>query len=341
VQGVPRELHEERLAGPAARVHEGLGSPGHAEDVHGVRIGEVVGVLVARIAVVLVVAVPTGAAAGEVPLAVVGGGIARPFQEFADRDLGGGDLLREHGLDEPVARFGWGGLRPMEAGGALAGLEADSRRGADRRRGVGVREPHALRREPLDIRRLDEVAPGAEHVGMHGDRESVPALVVGEQEDDVRPRAGWGGRAGKRRGRGRREREAQPEPEGAIHGPTGCGRRPPGPRAPPAMDGATKATRAMAAEGKPLRMTGRPAIAVTQEDADMSVERPRPWWDSAGVPGFPRDDSAFVKQFHICGETDPSFSEIIRMFGETIRRNGEMAASRAGAVIGRKSAFLP
>jgi len=97
----------------------------------------------------------------------------------------------------------------------------------------------------------------------------------------------------------------------------------------------------MAAEGKPLRMTGRPAIAVTQEDADMSVERPRPWWDSAGVPGFPRDDSALVKQFHICGKTDPSFCEIIRMFGETIRRNGEMAASRARAVIGRKPAFSP
>ena len=59
---------------------------------------------------------------------------------------------------------------------------AAAARHADRRRVVVIREPHALARQPVEMRRDDVLVPIAA---------SRPAgLIVGEQEDDVGPLGG-------------------------------------------------------------------------------------------------------------------------------------------------------
>src|SRR5262245_48635344 len=61
----------------------------------------------------------------------------------------------------------------------LARQKTRPARGAKRRRGEGVRETRPLAREPVHVRRVDE--------RMAGDPHLVPAHVVDEDHDDVRP----------------------------------------------------------------------------------------------------------------------------------------------------------
>ncbi len=73
----------------------------------------------------------------------------------------------------------------MQARRVLAGEDACPRWRADRASRVGVGEAHALRREPVDVRRLVERAAEAAQV--------APAHVVDENEDEVGARSGFGG----------------------------------------------------------------------------------------------------------------------------------------------------
>ena len=59
----------------------------------------------------------------------------------------------------------------------LARHQHAARRRADRRAAVVLREPHPLRREPIDIRRGDLLLPIAAQL--------APAKIVGQDEDDV------------------------------------------------------------------------------------------------------------------------------------------------------------
>ena len=67
-----------------------------------------------------------------------------------------------------------------DASRGLAGHDACSRRRAHRARGVGVGEPHAASRQPIEVRGLVEAAAVAAQVH--------PAHVVDQDEDDVRSR---------------------------------------------------------------------------------------------------------------------------------------------------------
>ena len=120
----------------------------------------------------------------EAPLADEPGGIAGLIHEVGDGEGVGGHGRLAFGLDFLVA---------ADRGVAvvLARHERASRRRADRRAGVGLGEPHALGREPVDVRRLDELLPETAEVAV--------AEVIREDEDDVGPvrcnhRAGAHGR---------------------------------------------------------------------------------------------------------------------------------------------------
>ncbi len=62
--------------------HERGGAVGHAEDVHGIRIDERIGVAVAGVAVADIVAVPLRPSATEMPFAKMRGGVTRPLQHL-------------------------------------------------------------------------------------------------------------------------------------------------------------------------------------------------------------------------------------------------------------------
>ncbi|MFM8496028.1 MAG: ATP-binding protein, partial [Planctomycetia bacterium] len=68
---------------------------------------------------------------------------------------------------------------------ALLSAVSDARP-ADRRRCVGAGEAHPLPGEGLEPRCLEQLALRPGDVGRHRHRQAVPALVVGEHEDDVR-----------------------------------------------------------------------------------------------------------------------------------------------------------
>ena len=82
VQCVPRKLDVERLAGLFVLAHELFRSLGHAEDVDRVRVGELEGLFVARVAIMFIVAVVSRSAAADVPLAIMGGGITGTSKDF-------------------------------------------------------------------------------------------------------------------------------------------------------------------------------------------------------------------------------------------------------------------
>ena len=85
MEGIPGELHIERLPHFPGTSHESLGALRHPEQIDRIGIGEGEGLLVAGVAVMVVVAMLAGPAAAEVPLSVVGRRIAGPAQQLADR----------------------------------------------------------------------------------------------------------------------------------------------------------------------------------------------------------------------------------------------------------------
>ena len=189
VEGVERELGEERAPVGLGLLHEGLRPLHHPEDVHGVGVHERGGVAVARVTVMGVVAVVSGPSAGEVPLAKVSRGVPRLLEHLPHGDL----CLRERpGADRRdqsipvVGRHGPGRLGPAQPRRTLARLDRGSRRRADGGRRVPLGEAHARGGELGDPGGPLSIVGGPALGGVHGDREPAPALVIREDQQDVR-----------------------------------------------------------------------------------------------------------------------------------------------------------
>ena len=188
MERIPGELHVERLARLSGTAHEVLGALGHPKQIDRIGIGEGKGLLVAGVAVMVVVAVFTRATAADVPLAIVGRRVAGRSHQFADRDELVGDRFDDPRLDHPVTGLGRCGLRPMEGCGGPATLDADPRRRADRRRGVGIRESPPLCGQGLQTGRVENRR--CRNIGGHRHRQPIPSLIVRDHEDDIRPIVG-------------------------------------------------------------------------------------------------------------------------------------------------------
>ena len=187
VQGVIGHLQVERLTRLDVLLHERLGAVGHPEDIDGVGILVRVGVAVAGVTVAHVIAMLFGPGPAEVPFAEVGRRVAALAQQLGEGHLLVTDSLAVVAFDQLVAGLGRGGLGPTQPGRRHPRLQADAGRRTDRRRGVAVAEAHALGRELLEVGRLEVIAAGFGDVRMHADREPVPVLVIGKDQDDVRP----------------------------------------------------------------------------------------------------------------------------------------------------------
>ena len=159
-----------------------------------------------------------GAAAAQVPFAEVRRRVAALAQQLGEGHFLVADRLAVVAFDQTMARFGRGGLGPAQPGRRHPGLQADAGRRTDGRRGVTVGEAHALGRELFEVRRLEVIAAGFGDVRMHADGEAVPVLVVGKDQDDVRPVDG-------RRVGGGEQGAAKQQEEGAeFHGSSRMGR---------------------------------------------------------------------------------------------------------------------
>ena len=197
VQGVEGELCEERPPVFHGLAHEGVGPLDHPEDVHRVRVLVRGRVLVAGVTVVDVVAVLSRPPAAEVPLAEVRRRVAGAAEHFGDGHLFIGEHSRGDRRDQAVTvfrRHRAGGLRPVERCRILAGLDPGSRWRADGCSRVGLREAQSVTPQRGDVRGTDALARGSRQLRVHRSREPRPALVVGEQQNDVGP--GWDRGAG-------------------------------------------------------------------------------------------------------------------------------------------------
>ncbi len=205
------------LLGDVAQRHAGL----VAEEERGV---VVVGVALVEVAEEGVeahaVRVAGGARLAQAPLAEEGRRVARVLEEVGERALALAQGLDREGPAAGVApHAGVAGVAP--------GHEHGARGRADRRAGVEVGEAQALGGQPVEVRRANELLAVGADVAV--------AEVVGEDEDDVRPRRGS---REHRRGRqdGRQGRGCDPESRAHRPDPTAGGARPPasprrGPRA--------------------------------------------------------------------------------------------------------------
>ncbi len=163
----------------ARAVHELVVLP-HVGEAAGVHMAEVIHAA-ALVAEVLVEADLQRAVGGQVPampLAHQGGGVAARLEQRDD-----GRLVR--GQPHLVPDDAGHRQRLANADGVAARVAARvqrvPRRRAHRRRGVGAPEEHALPGEVVEVRRLV--------IGIAVDAQVAPALVVGEDEEDVGLRA--------------------------------------------------------------------------------------------------------------------------------------------------------
>ena len=203
VHGVVGSLHEERPASRGLLGDEAHRLVGHLAGAFRVRRA-LVARRVGRDAAVRVVAVAFGVLPAHVPFPEMAGRVVRivRLQELGDRDFlvrqfadrqrylhglvdvhrvveeldAGATLLVGHHVDD-VGR--------SEAGGGLSRLDAHAGGRAVRRRGVGVRERHALSRQAFEAWRPVQVADGVRKPGVHLHGGAGPALVVREDQDDV------------------------------------------------------------------------------------------------------------------------------------------------------------
>ena len=168
-------------------LHEGLGPVGHPEDIDRVRVLESFSLTIARVAVADVVTMLFGAATAEMPFPEVRRCVAVLAQQLGEGHLLVADRLAVVAFDQAVAYLGRRGLRPAQPGRRHSGLQTDPRRRADGCWRVTVAEAHALGGEFLKVGRLEVIAAGFRDVRMHAYGEPVPVLVVGKNQDDVRP----------------------------------------------------------------------------------------------------------------------------------------------------------
>ena len=141
--------------------------------------------------------------AAEVPLADRRGGVAGGLESLGDghrleRQVLGPVGDRQLRMRPLVAGDPVGEVQP---GGILAGQHGGAGRRADGAGGITAGEPHARGREPVDVRRLDNVAPLAGEV--------LPAQIVDEHHDHVGAHvSGPPGAAGHEKPQGEQQAEA-------------------------------------------------------------------------------------------------------------------------------------
>ena len=108
------------------------------------------------------------------------GGVTGFFQVLRERDFFQRQFLAELGAIELLAGHilpAWQPIGEMEPGRPLAGHDAGPRRRADRAGSIGLREPHSVGSEAVDVRRFVIRAAVAAQVR--------PAEVVHQDENDV------------------------------------------------------------------------------------------------------------------------------------------------------------
>ena len=79
----------------------------------------------------------------------------------------------------------------MQLRWTLACLQTDPRRGTDRSGRIGVRETHAACGKTFEVRGVEPLSSRCWHIGMHGYRQTIPALVVREHQYDIWPFSLW------------------------------------------------------------------------------------------------------------------------------------------------------
>ena len=108
----------------------------------------------------------------KVPLADAGCSVAILLEQLGDGQLIGMDTIRRIRAVHPDV--------VADATRVAAGQQASTRGATDRRRGVVVGKPRALRRHRVDVRGID--------LGRAVAAQVIVALVVDEDENDVRLR---------------------------------------------------------------------------------------------------------------------------------------------------------
>ncbi len=121
--------------------------------------------VLSRPALVVVEQIPRRLA--HAPLADKPGVVPGPLQQ---RGIGLGELPRREAGAE---------IDDSMPGGVLAREDARAIRHADRRGNEAVLKDHALLGQPIDVGRTDDIVAHA--------AQRVPPLVIGQQEDDIRP----------------------------------------------------------------------------------------------------------------------------------------------------------
>ena len=137
----------------------------------------------------------------EMPLAAMAGRVARALEQSRQRDLARAQV-RDTALGDPGVDAVSKRRAPRE--------QRRARRTADGAGGVTLRQPHALLRERVEVRRLDDRMAVA--------REVAVAEVVGEEEDEV------GLRGERKTGKEERRENGEGEEERFFHADWAGGR---------------------------------------------------------------------------------------------------------------------
>ena len=115
----------------------------------------------------------------QVPLADVPRAVARVLQSPGQTVLRQRQVVDVRRVDESPLGVRADPVRHTDAGRVSAGQEAGPARRADGAGRIGIRKPHALAGQPIEIRRL------VEHAAVTA--EILPAKIIDENEDEIRP----------------------------------------------------------------------------------------------------------------------------------------------------------
>jgi len=112
------------------------------------------------------------------------------FDPFRERDLLVGNIINVGWRDQPVTlkkgpSVPVHNIAHLQFGRTLSRQNGIAGRRTIRMWRVGIRENDASFRQPLQIRRLDEVAFGFRYVLVHLNRGSPPPLVIRQNENNI------------------------------------------------------------------------------------------------------------------------------------------------------------
>ena len=157
-----------------------LGSVGQPGQIVGRKIGRRRSAMVAGDVKFKTLILRQVAFAAEMPFTDEGRNVSALLERFRQRHLFERKVIRQRGPVEFLLRVIGPARQPVrdpEARGIFARHNARARRRADVARGIRAGEPHPLRRQPVEVRRLVERTPVT--------REIRPAQIVHQDEDHV------------------------------------------------------------------------------------------------------------------------------------------------------------